>query len=618
MSKITNKDIAAMAGVSPAAVSLAIHGKKGVSDETRARILNAVRQTHYSPPTRTVLQPNADTVILATGPHPGHIPPDLLTCLLDWAASHGAELRIYTQEQLMADYPARLAGCRLLVALDEIEPMTLDLLSTALPRILILDGDRAGKPYCNIRLDYAGAAGALMAYLMELGHRNFVYLNRDLPANKNLLAFSGFQRHILKQHLPLDPAQIIMDAAADAHVWTRLTDILHQRSISAVLCTSDGAAVETVCRLTAAGIRVPEDVSVAAVTADRAAVHPGFSLTHAGLNTSRMPAEIRRLLDGEETDEARDVVIPAAAVTPGGSTAAPSFDTTTKKLAIALILKDHPSYRVVRAGFLNSVRHLGYQAEVVGVADTDEDAYRRVCQTLPALGADGVVLWLPLPDVIESFRDLGLPVVCPHSICRDGAAYGIRANIAAPPEQTAEHVAEFFAARLAGRRGVVAVSRTSEAEQESALTRHFIRSMARLCPNVTVQSDLLFVNHTEENTRLVMDYVRQSPDLLGAYTTAGEACVTWAAAKKALGRENMIIVGTDYTDETLDLLEAGEVQAFVAQPLYEEAQSSAVALDKILRGSDLPYFTALDAPLVTRDTMGSYRRLLQDVKNWYA
>ena len=98
----------------------------------------------------------------------------------------------------------------------------------------------------------------------------------------------------------------------------------------------------------------------------------------------------------------------------------------------------------------------------------------------------------------------------------------------------------------------------------------------------------------------------------------GLGCACWAAATRALGRDDMIIVGTDYTDETLDLVESGEVQAFVAQPLYEEAQTSVIALDTLLRGNSYPFFTSLDAPLVTRANMDRYRKLLQDVNNWYA
>ena len=282
----------------------------------------------------------------------------------------------------------------------------------------------------------------------------------------------------------------------------------------------------------------------------------------------------------------RELLVPITDVIPGNTTAAPKYDPSVKRLALALILKDHPTYRVVRAGFLNAVQHLGYQAEVVGISDTDETA--------------------------------GIQVVCPHSLCADGEAYGLRANIAAAPEQIARDVVAFLAEKLAGRHGVIAVSQSSDNAQENAVTRELIRLARSSLPHVAINADLRFTEHMEKNKQLVMDYMKKTPDLLGAYTTAGAACACWAAAKRALGRDDMIIVGTDYTDETLDLVESGEVQAFVAQPLYEEAQTSVIALDTLLRGNSYPFFTSLDAPLVTRANMDRYRKLLQDVNNWYA
>ena len=43
-----------------------------------------------------------------------------------------------------------------------------------------------------------------------------------------------------------------------------------------------------------------------------------------------------------------------------------------------------------------------------------------------------------------------------------------------------------------------------------------------------------------------------------------------------------------------------------------------IALDTLLRGNSYPFFTSLDTPLVTRANMDRYRKLLQDVNNWYA
>ena len=46
---MTVREIAAIAGVSPAAVSLVINNKKGVSAETRRRIQNVIDESGYMP-----------------------------------------------------------------------------------------------------------------------------------------------------------------------------------------------------------------------------------------------------------------------------------------------------------------------------------------------------------------------------------------------------------------------------------------------------------------------------------------------------------------------------------------------------------------------------------------
>ena len=140
--------------------------------------------------------------------------------------------------------------------------------------------------------------------------------------------------------------------------------------------------------------------------------------------------------------------------------------------------------------------------------------------------------------------------------------------------------------------------------------------MRSRCPQITVLHDLFLVHHTQENVRRTTQYIRSHPDLLGAFSTAGYAAATWLEAKKALGR-TMLIVGTDYSDETISAVESGELDAFIAQPLYEEAQLGVCALDTILRGKEYPVFTTLDAPLVTRQNVDKYKVLLQEVKNWY-
>ena len=151
---------------------------------------------------------------------------------------------------------------------------------------------------------------------------------------------------------------------------------------------------------------------------------------------------------------------------------------------------------------------------------------------------------------------------------------------------------------------------------ESSITRELIAQMREKCPNVTVRNEFDFVQ--TDRTDMLTEYIRNMPNLVGAFTTAGFSCVNWAAAIRASGRKDLVLVGTDYSDESIRLVEQGELDAFVAQPLYEEGQMGVIAMDAILRGNPFPFFRSLDAPLVTRESLEKYRRLLQEVNNWYA
>ena len=63
---MTIREIAAQAGVSPAAVSLVINNKKGVSEETRKRILAVMEESGYSPTARKKGEKPLKIVVLNT------------------------------------------------------------------------------------------------------------------------------------------------------------------------------------------------------------------------------------------------------------------------------------------------------------------------------------------------------------------------------------------------------------------------------------------------------------------------------------------------------------------------------------------------------------------------
>lgn len=616
MAKATIKDIATRAGVSQAAVSMAIHGKKGISDSTRLHILRIAQELNYEPSNRC--RPTAGAAALLIDTPEDDLMFFALQGLIRYACEQNIELKIFTLSQILDDPSSKLADCSFLVTFDSVDHSRLNLLSPLVPIIWIINGNYRCEPFLNIQVDYAGAAYSLTKYLKELGHRSFIYLNGGLPSSKNLICFNGFQRLIIEQRFPLNPEQIIMDVSSDPNIWSHLPNIIRANNVSAIVCTSDRAAVQAVDHLQAAGLHVPEDISVAAITDDGSTLHPGFKFTQVSLNVGSIGDEICRLTAGAKRPAAEsELVIPVGPVIEGSSSGSPKFNPATKKLAIALYLKDHPTMRVARAGFLNKVQQMGYQAEVVGTPNGDDNSFAEVVKTLPGMNVDGVALWLAVPEAVRILSNAGIPVVCLHAIAEDEEKLGIRSNITEDPIAVAKAVANYFSQQLGGQAGSIAITQSGDNPLESGITLEFIRLMKASCPQITVLDDLQFAHHTAANTQLVADFIERTPDLLGAFTTAGDACANWAAAKKALGRSDMIIVGTDYTEEAVSLLENDEIQAFVAQPIYEEAQTSVVALDAILRGNSFPSSYRLEAPLATKVNVEKYARLLQEIRNWY-
>ena len=99
------------------------------------------------------------------------------------------------------------------------------------------------------------------------------------------------------------------------------------------------------------------------------------------------------------------------------------------------------------------------------------------------------------------------------------------------------------------------------------------------------------------------------PDLIGALSTTGGGPTTWAGAQKEVGKK-IVAIGMDYTQVNLDLVKAGQVYATVGQPLYDESKGCADLLYQMANGKTVPYWTVLDAPVITAEGLQPYYDLL--------
>jgi len=105
--------------------------------------------------------------------------------------------------------------------------------------------------------------------------------------------------------------------------------------------------------------------------------------------------------------------------------------------------------------------------------------------------------------------------------------------------------------------------------------------------------------------------MQANPDLVAALSTTGGGPTTWAGAQKETGVK-IPAIGMDYTRVNLDLVKNGEMYAVVGQPLWDESFTAAQLLKKMHNGETVPYYTPMDAPIITKADVDKYYKMLDD------
>jgi ribose transport system substrate-binding protein len=277
----------------------------------------------------------------------------------------------------------------------------------------------------------------------------------------------------------------------------------------------------------------------------------------------------------------------------------------------------HPVHQLTQLAFLDGCEAAGIQCEL---ATTDENSIEALVATAEQIIAQpdtaGVAMWfggLPVAQpIIEKAKAAGIHVVLPHFPVEEGFYADNAVQIAADTTVYPVAVGEAMCAALAGQTGSVAITQNNFNATEDMVAKVFAETMAATCPDITVLAPQLEGPEPTQAIAAAVAIMQANPDLIGALSTTGGGPSTWAGAQKETGKQ-IVAIGMDYTQVNLDLVKDGQVYGIVAQPLYEESFGSAELLGKMAAGEEVPYWTVLDAPLVTADNVDEYMQMLEEL-----
>jgi LacI family transcriptional regulator, repressor for deo operon, udp, cdd, tsx, nupC, and nupG len=337
--------VAELAGVSPATVSRALRGLPHVSEETRARVVEAARTLSYSAsPSASTLRSGRTRTIGIVVPYVDRwffgkvisgADPVLRGAGFDVLLYHLGDDR--GRHRFFAELPPRRRVDGVLVLSLNPSPEEYDRLRSLDLPVVMVGVDDGG--FTGVCIDDVEGAARAVRYLVHLGHRDIGLISggREVPME--------FLTPLLRRRAYFEVLGAAgIEAADDLEANGSFTVAGGERAMSqllgarrrptAVFCESDEMAFGALRALRKAGLRVPEDVSV--IGFDDHDLADALDLTTVAQpipDQGRLAAQL--LLDQLDTDlrKASSRVLPTRLIIRGSTAPAPVREHTASGTA---------------------------------------------------------------------------------------------------------------------------------------------------------------------------------------------------------------------------------------------------------------------------------------------
>jgi LacI family transcriptional regulator len=299
LERVTLGVIAARLGLSKFAVSRALSGKSGVSEETRQRVREVADELGYARPAAPV---GARTLGLVF--HDADLINSELHLLIQTGVQAEAQRRGYQVRMqwthLADEVEAFIRSCDGAVMVGPHDRTTYDrVYALGIPIV------RTGWLQPLEQVDFVGgtdheAGSAVAQYLVDLGHTRIAYVHGTPGYRGRIERFYGV-REVLERLPQVEFRQMTFDKEVR---FTEHLKAAHADGFqpTAFFCAHDGLAVTAISELLRLGYRIPEDATIVGYGDYSAATQISPQLTTVKVRGQQMGAACVRILDDRIND----------------------------------------------------------------------------------------------------------------------------------------------------------------------------------------------------------------------------------------------------------------------------------------------------------------------------
>ncbi len=274
MPRPTIRDIARMAGVSTTAVSFVLNNRSGVSEATRQKVQEIIRNTGFIPNvhTRRLMLGKSFTVHVVLRQYTyalfNQFALDTLSGIFNASKQLGYSIIFTFADEYANDTQAiesvRSKDCDGIILFQIADQSLISLLQQEKIPFVCVDAHIAEDSNLPlVEVDYYDAAYQATMYLHRCGHSQIGFVGPVTPAEYYVRTFGGYTAALKDAGLVCNPAWLLETSFSSESAERCIDKLLQQENLpTAFFCAGDAFAVDFIRSAKARGLRIPEDISI--------------------------------------------------------------------------------------------------------------------------------------------------------------------------------------------------------------------------------------------------------------------------------------------------------------------------------------------------------------------
>lgn len=328
----TIKEVADLAGVSIAAVSHVVNGTKRLSPQTTERIMSAIRQANYKPNTlaKSLRSGQTHTVGVLVEDIRGLPVPGVVCGISETLSEKGYQMllydlhlleRLYNQYEQIVEYrsqvnegvQALLQACADGIIYVGMHDRFLDDIFNPIDRPMVFAYSHGTQSDTYVTYSNYDSSLELVNRLIALGHRRIAIITGHPHSYPSMKRLNAFKKAMSDAGLPVPDEYVKTGDWEYESGLKRTMELLRlPEPPTAIFALNDLMAAGCIHALLDAGLKVPEDVSVAGFDNREIAQYLQPPLTTVALPTAeigrRAAACILERIDNAELPPSRNII----------------------------------------------------------------------------------------------------------------------------------------------------------------------------------------------------------------------------------------------------------------------------------------------------------------------